>query len=458
METTRRHSQLVSTQSGRQYGPNGHFGHRLSARPKRTQNWLTTSQHCIHKLNEFCESFTIGAHVIKYDKHFLDQLRRLERELRVYVTDASKAKSRQMGQSLRQQSGGADESVLVQKIHNYIQIIDTSLARDKAHKHNNNTTHTTPAPQTQPVVSSEPLAKRCVPSPPVVSTQVVPDRHFAPEDVDYYNSDEDLATSDEPPAKRCREVPTFTQQYIQSIDDNNFKFSTNDDFYTAFETHDNNLKPSLKPTPKPKKSWEYKYDNPFTRKEPLFSCKSSQSIDPMNYSYDAINETTRESQMTEQMPTFTQQYIQSIDDLDYKFSDIKYDNEYEEPVNESQTSDIENQAINVCDIDVNNCGSLQIVNRHKWTNTDYWIGTGITLKDMPQHKVRTQTKRQKQLKFVLKIILNLIVKDIYCTKRDLYYQNVMLFDRSQRVVDEIIDDLACSLHVSRTKLHIASST
>ncbi|CAG2101935.1 unnamed protein product, partial [Medioppia subpectinata] len=202
----------------------------------------------------------------------------------------------------------------------------------------------------------------------------------------YYNSDEDLATSDEPPAKRCREVPTFTQQYIQSIDDNNFKFSTNDDFYTAFETHDNNLKPSLKPTPKPKKSWEYKYDNPFIRKEPLFTCKESQSIDPMNYSYDAINETTRESQMTEQMPTFTQQYIQSIDDLDYKFSDIKYDYEYEEPVNESQTSDIENQAINVCDIDVNNCGSLQIVNRHKWTNTDYWIGTGITLKDMPQHK------------------------------------------------------------------------
>jgi len=80
------------------------------------------------------------------------------------------------------------------------------------------------------------------------------------------------------------------------------------------------------------------------------------------------------------------------------------------------------------------------------------------LKDLPQNKVRPQTKRQKQIKFVLEKILGLIEKDIYCTKRDLYYQNVLLFDSSQRRVDEIVDDLACSLRASRHKLHIVSST
>lgn len=98
------------------------------------------------------------------------------------------------------------------------------------------------------------------------------------------------------------------------------------------------------------------------------------------------------------------------------------------------------------------------MNRHNWNNTNYQIETGITLKSNAENKSRTQEKRHKQIKFVLKKILDLIVNDIYCTKRDLYYQNVNLFDRSQRVVDEIIDDLACSLRVNRNKLHIASST
>ena len=100
----------------------------------------------------------------------------------------------------------------------------------------------------------------------------------------------------------------------------------------------------------------------------------------------------------------------------------------------------------------------QIVNRHKWSNTDYNISTGITLKDVPQNKVRTQRKRKAQLKFVLMKILHLIQQNLFCTKRDLYYQNVSLFDKSQRVVDEIIDDLACSLRASRPQLHIVSST
>ncbi len=77
---------------------------------------------------------------------------------------------------------------------------------------------------------------------------------------------------------------------------------------------------------------------------------------------------------------------------------------------------------------------------------------------MPKNKVRTQVKRRNQIRFVLERILGLIEKDVYCTKRDLYYQNVILFDYSQRIVDEIIDDLACSLRVSRNKLQIVSST
>lgn len=98
------------------------------------------------------------------------------------------------------------------------------------------------------------------------------------------------------------------------------------------------------------------------------------------------------------------------------------------------------------------------MNRHKWANTKFNISTGVKLKDEPQNKVRTQLKRHKQIKFVLEKILALIQNKCFATKRDLYYQNVMLFDKSQRVVDEIIDDLACSLRASRAKLHIVSST
>ena len=101
---------------------------------------------------------------------------------------------------------------------------------------------------------------------------------------------------------------------------------------------------------------------------------------------------------------------------------------------------------------------LQIVNRHKWANTEFNISTGVKLKDEPENKARTQLKRHKQIKFVLEKILGFIKKKCFCTKRDLYYQNVMLFDKSQRVVDEIIDDLASSLRASRTELHIVSST
>jgi meiotic recombination protein SPO11 len=54
---------------------------------------------------------------------------------------------------------------------------------------------------------------------------------------------------------------------------------------------------------------------------------------------------------------------------------------------------------------------------------------------------------------ILEICLGLIMNNRYATKRDIFYQDVNLFQR-QAIVDELIEDIACTFNVSRDILHI----
>jgi meiotic recombination protein SPO11 len=53
-------------------------------------------------------------------------------------------------------------------------------------------------------------------------------------------------------------------------------------------------------------------------------------------------------------------------------------------------------------------------------------------------------------------IVELLLENQVSTKRDLYYQNVNLFD-SQGFLDQAIEDISCSLGVSRDELNIIAS-
>ena len=54
---------------------------------------------------------------------------------------------------------------------------------------------------------------------------------------------------------------------------------------------------------------------------------------------------------------------------------------------------------------------------------------------------------------LLHVIRNLILTDVFATKRDIYYRDVALFG-CQRVVDQAIEDLAFHFGVTRYELHV----
>ncbi|XP_054161327.1 meiotic recombination protein SPO11-like [Oppia nitens] len=307
--------------------------------------WSTTC--CDHTVTPFTETIHFESFSFRYDKHFLDQLKQLTNELKVFTSDQTKAKSRVFGKDITHKTTAIEKEALIEKINKYIKTIDHFLKgghRKTKKKMNQMVT------QSQIVCNEN--------NEPIIS--VVNDVDNQPNEL-IIGSEIEIFSEN---------VSQFMRQFIESIGESDYRFTQSNDKYVIKDSNDRPINNSN----------EIRSKSEVMRN--MNECKDSEQYHP----------------------------------------------------------------------------TLEIVNRHKWANTSYKIGTGIILKADPQNKVRTQKKRQKQLRFVLQKIKGLIVNDIYCTKRDLYYQNVMLFERSQRVVDEIIDDLACSLRVSRTKLHIASST
>ncbi|GBM06454.1 Meiotic recombination protein SPO11, partial [Araneus ventricosus] len=109
-----------------------------------------------------------------------------------------------------------------------------------------------------------------------------------------------------------------------------------------------------------------------------------------------------------------------------------------------------------------NFGSIQIPNRQLWKNTSFEIKKGIKMIANPTLKtVGTQRKgsERKLVRFlhVLTKIHKLIKTNSYRTKRELFYEDVNLF-KTQKALDDILDDIACLLKTPKIKLHVLTTS
>ena len=77
---------------------------------------------------------------------------------------------------------------------------------------------------------------------------------------------------------------------------------------------------------------------------------------------------------------------------------------------------------------------------------------------VPKKYTKTQIAKQQRYVYLLKKIADLLERDSLMTKRDIYYQNVQMFSNSQKILDEYVDDITCSLGVTRNDLHIVASS
>ncbi|HKZ42353.1 MAG TPA: hypothetical protein VJ044_15420, partial [Candidatus Hodarchaeales archaeon] len=62
-----------------------------------------------------------------------------------------------------------------------------------------------------------------------------------------------------------------------------------------------------------------------------------------------------------------------------------------------------------------------------------------------------------QLSEMMRLIYNVLNENIHVTKRDLFYQNVNVFNKDQRVSDGLIEDLGAMLQVTRNSLNVIAS-
>ena len=80
----------------------------------------------------------------------------------------------------------------------------------------------------------------------------------------------------------------------------------------------------------------------------------------------------------------------------------------------------------------------------------------ITYDRTTERWVRPKLRRTAHLLRVLEHIYLLMSSNTHATKRDIYYMDTTLF-ASQAVVNQCLDDLACTLHCTRLLLHIGTT-
>ncbi|XP_019629274.1 PREDICTED: meiotic recombination protein SPO11-like [Branchiostoma belcheri] len=80
----------------------------------------------------------------------------------------------------------------------------------------------------------------------------------------------------------------------------------------------------------------------------------------------------------------------------------------------------------------------------------------IAVKTVDFSAIKSTTRFARTLQ-VLAISYRLVQTNTYSTKRDVFYNNTKLFG-SQRVLDTIVDDIACMLNVPRHSLHILATS
>ncbi|XP_076462075.1 meiotic recombination protein SPO11-like [Babylonia areolata] len=104
---------------------------------------------------------------------------------------------------------------------------------------------------------------------------------------------------------------------------------------------------------------------------------------------------------------------------------------------------------------------LSYSSRSSWEVVSFNEQVGIVLPE-ERKLVRVRLDNKQSVKSfgkitrVLNIVYKLIQEDRYCTKRDIYYQSPDMFG-SQSVIDNVVDNVACMLEVSRWKLHILAT-
>ncbi|XP_067033456.1 meiotic recombination protein SPO11-like [Acropora muricata] len=114
------------------------------------------------------------------------------------------------------------------------------------------------------------------------------------------------------------------------------------------------------------------------------------------------------------------------------------------------------------DISEEKSPSLQYNCRNSWKNTRYNSAVGIEMIDnitQTEHRFDS-TASVGKFAATLKIIAfcyRLLQQDIYATKRDIYYSDVVFFG-SQSIVDDIIDNLSCMIRVPRHCLHVVAAS
>jgi meiotic recombination protein SPO11 len=105
---------------------------------------------------------------------------------------------------------------------------------------------------------------------------------------------------------------------------------------------------------------------------------------------------------------------------------------------------------------------LNHLNRSTWQNVSYDENVGLCVNDaMKMTSVRFDSK-QSIKKFtsmmkLLSMVYTLIQTDRYCTKRDLYYQDVVLFG-NQPALDDALENISCMLQVPRWRLHVLATS
>ncbi|KAJ3300450.1 endodeoxyribonuclease [Borealophlyctis nickersoniae] len=102
---------------------------------------------------------------------------------------------------------------------------------------------------------------------------------------------------------------------------------------------------------------------------------------------------------------------------------------------------------------------LKLLSRNKkaWTYDETTKLMRLTSRSLAFKKIRGDSPRFDVYVRILEICRDLLEDGIVATKRDIYYRDVALF-RSQQIVDQVVEDLACTFAVPRHCLHVVAAS
>ncbi|XP_076022923.1 meiotic recombination protein SPO11 [Genypterus blacodes] len=105
---------------------------------------------------------------------------------------------------------------------------------------------------------------------------------------------------------------------------------------------------------------------------------------------------------------------------------------------------------------------LVLPNRSSWNNVSFDSAIGLQMSSgnsvsTVRSDCPSSVTKFAQIVKILSVIYKLVQSNSYATKRDIYYNDTILFG-SQRSVDSIVDDISCMLKVPRRSLHVLATS